>query len=462
MLAQLRTQAHVYAGATWKLEAKRAPAELCGTLVTSLDTLTVDQVAAVGDDVFAPDKLMFLAVEEEQGDFLLACRELDCRARSLSQVVRMRTLQRARVPRDCVSAVAAAFSPLVRVEQSRGRGAAARVRAGGLVRHDYCVSLIKTGDVMRPVVRRNDRRGEPKPNGIQEIGWTYLMVREQQDYLLQCDVLSAMRNPLEGRSSVSIEKFGLLVRPRGQNTTLCLLSKGNRALPLEGYEIFAKKPLPKDSEEPNTAVRLGLTDWRGMIDVPPDELPLRLVYVKNGSHLIARLPVIPGYLGQETVELPNDDKRLETEAFVKGMESTVMDLVARREILAARIRRRLKQGKIDQARKLLTEIKSFRTKDDLEMMLTNRQQTSVAAADEREQRRIDQLLSGVRILLGKYLDPDQLVALQREVDAAAKSPPAEATAQTPTGKEKAENPEKSSPSATAADSASAAAEETTE
>ncbi len=151
-------------------------------------------------------------------------------------------------------------------------------------------------------------------------------------------------------------------------------------------------------------------------------MPLRLVYVKNGTYLIARLPIVPGYLRQETVELPNDDKRLETEAFVKGMESTVMDLVARREILAARIRRRLDQGKIDEARQLLEEIKSFQTKDDLEVMLSSRQQAGLASSDEREQRRIDQLLSGTRILLNKYLDPDQLVALQREVDQAAASP----------------------------------------
>lgn len=54
---------------------------------------------------------------------------------------------------------------------------------------------------LRPVVRRNDLRGEPKPGGIQVLDWTFLVVRDVNEYLLDCDVYSAMRNPLTGRSS---------------------------------------------------------------------------------------------------------------------------------------------------------------------------------------------------------------------------------------------------------------------
>ena len=210
------------------------------------------------------------------------------------------------------------------------------------------------------------------------------------------------------------------------------MARGPSPQPLEGYEIVAKKPVAEEDADPNASVRLGLTDWRGMIAVERTDLLLRLIYVKNGSHLIARLPMVPGFLPQETISLPSDDKRLEAEAFVKGMESTVMDLVARREILSSRIRRRIQEGKFDQARQLLDEIKGFQTKEDLEMMLTNRQQAGLSSADAWQQQRIDQMLSGTRILLNKYLDPEQLVALQREVEAAAQTPPAAAAEATDT------------------------------
>ena len=49
------------------------------------------------------------------------------------------------------------------------------------------------------------------------------------------------------------------------------------------------------------------------------------------------------------------------------------------------------------------------------MLLTERQQAGLTSADPWQQQRIDKLLSGTRMLLHKYLSPDQLVALQREV-----------------------------------------------
>jgi hypothetical protein len=406
-----------------------------------LDSLTIDQVSAAADDVFQYDKVIFLTIEETEGRFRLTSREMDCQARSFGPVGHMDVWESSRLPKDCTRMVAAAFKPLIRVEQSRGRSATARVRAGGLVYHEHSISRVAQGDVFRPVIRRNDRNGDPKPGGIQEVDWTYVVVRESQDYLLDCEVLSAMRNPLAGRVSASVEKFGISVHSEGKQTELRLVDREDKERPLQGYEVFAKKPLPKDVEEPNNAVRLGLTDWRGKIAVPPDDLPLRLIYIKNGTHLIARIPIVPGYRSDVTLELPSDDKRLETEAFVKGMESLVMDLVARREILAARIQRRIDQGNIEDARRLLDEIKSFRTKDDLDIMLTNRQQAGLMSTNEREQARIDYLLSGTRILINKYLGADQLVALERKVEEAERLGPSAAKPKSALAEQPAEMPE---------------------
>jgi hypothetical protein len=292
--------------------------------------------------------------------------------------------------------------------------------------------------VLQPIIRRNDRAGEPKPGGIQVLDWTYLLVREPHEYLLDCDVYSAMRNPLVGRSSPTVERLALKVRPHGPRTTLQLVDRDRPPQPLEGYEMFAKKPLAEDGGNANPSLRLGLTDWRGMIDIEPSDLPLRLIYVKNGAHLVARIPVVPGCQALQTVPLASDDKRLEAEAFVKGMESTVMDLVARREILSARARNRVAAGKLDEARALLDEIKSFQTKEDLEMMLASRQ-AALSSPDKRQQQRIDQLLAGTRSLLNKYLNPDQLVALEREVSGGP-APPAKAPAAKETPGEKASEP----------------------
>ncbi len=150
---------------------------------------------------------------------------------------------------------------------------AARRRACGCEPVDWCGmttarSLVKTGDVLRPVIRRNDRRGEPKPGGIEVLEWTYLLVREPQDYLLDCDVYSASRNPLVGRSSTNRRTHGARVRPHGRQHRHCnWWPAAMSPQPLEGYEIVAKKPVAEEAADPNPSVRLGLTDWRGMIAV---------------------------------------------------------------------------------------------------------------------------------------------------------------------------------------------------
>lgn len=432
LLQSIETRAYVAGGATWRLTAELAPADMRSHILIAPELITAEQVNESLTNAFESDKIMLLGIRFLDGQYHVLCRELDCRTRTFGQMVRQACGQRALVAGVAEDVVIATFTPIVRVEDSRGRDASVRVRAGGLVHDEFCPSRIQVGDILRSVIRRNDRTGEPRPGGIQEVDWTYLIVREAKGFMLQCEVLSAMRNPLAGRHSARVERIGLLVRPTGGATMIQLVSRSDTPKPLEGYEIFAKKPLPKNSEEKNLAVRLGLTDWQGRVPVPPDELPLRLVYVKNGSHLIARLPVVVGYKPELLMELISDDKRLEAEAFVKGMESTVMDLVARREILSARIQRRLNEGNLNGARELVGDIKTFQTKDDLDTLITRRQQAGLSSADEREQQRIDVMLSGTRILLNKYLNPDQLVALERMVEDAengggtSTKPPAEA------------------------------------
>jgi hypothetical protein len=446
MLETLTWQAQVCGGATWRLEATVAPAALQPSMLVALDNLTAAQIGQV-KEAWSVDKIMLVAVREVDGAFQIACREVDSRTRTLGVPLRATCWQRARLARDVSDLVAETFSPLVRVEMSRGKKATVRVRANGLVHGDSCVSRVSAGDVLQPVIRRNGRNGEPKAGGIQIVEWTYLLVREPQEYTLECDVYSFARNPLVGRSSATVERMALRVRPHGTQTELRLVTRGDVPQPMEGYEIFAKKPVSEEAgEQPGNSERLGWTDWKGSIRVTRTELPMRLLYVKHGGHLMARLPLVPGLTPTAEAILPGDDKRLETEAFVRGMESTVMDLVARRAILSARIRRRLQEGKQDEARKLMDEVKALQTKDDLEMLLTERQQAGLTSADSWQQQRIDKLLSGTRMLLHKYLSPDQLVALQREVDS-GQVVPAPAAPTTPASPETSAPPAEPPPSA---------------
>ncbi len=432
LLDELQVQAPVHAGATWRLTAGVVPAALRGSLRAALDEVSVEQVTACVPAGPWPDKLMLLGVEEQHGRIRLACRELDSRTRTLGPAVRRESPQLVRLARDAADLIAETFSPLVRIEATRGKRATVRVRAGGLMVDPSGVSAVGAGDVLRPVLRRNDRRGEPRPGGIQVLDWTYLLARERQEHLLECDVYSAMRNPLGGRSSPSLERFALKVRPRASSTLLRLVTRDTPGSePLAGYTIFARPPVAEAAGSGTTSVRLGVTDWRGLLRIERAESPLRILYVKNGRQLLARLPLVPGAEDIQTIALPSDDTRLEAEAFVRGIENRVMDLVARREILAARIRARIRDGKLAEARQYLEELKTLPTKDDFEALLVSHRQSGALAADERQLQRIDQMLNGARILLARHLNPQLVVLLEREVDAAAAGGPVAPAAQPP-------------------------------
>src|SRR5690606_37951609 len=111
--------------------------------------------------------------------------------------------------------------------------------------------------------------------------------------------------------------------------------------PLVGYAIYGKDP---DAEETRL---IGYTDWRGRVEVAVGEKPLEILYVRSGGALLARLPIVAGTSEVATVRLLNDETRLQAEALVRGVQATLVDLVAQRELLAARIRRSLQEGRLD-------------------------------------------------------------------------------------------------------------------
>ena len=179
---------------------------------------------------------------------------------------------------------------------SRGKKATVRVRANGLVHGDGCVSASSVGDVLQPVIRRNSRNGEPKAGGVQVVEWTYLLVREQQEYTLDCDVYSSSRNPLAGRSSATVERMAVRVRPQ---------AVANRVAPRDARRQPGNRWKDTKSSPRGRCPKMGVnrqaiqSDLDGPTGKVPFrferiDLPMRLLYVKHGGHVLARLPLVPG------------------------------------------------------------------------------------------------------------------------------------------------------------------------
>ena len=206
------------------------------------------------------------------------------------------------------------------------------------------------------------------------------------------------------------------------------LKTGEPAVPLGGLELYSKVPLAepprertadeaKAEEQRNPAEFVGLTDWRGQIAIAPSAAPLRLMYVKNGGQLLARLPIVAGYHSQQVAEVPDDNPRLQAEGFIRGMNGQIMDLVAQRQILTAHIRKRITENKLDEAQQLLEQLRTLKTRNDVQRELDMQARRQLASPYLSVQARIDKLYGDTRALLAKFLDadlPNQLMAEIRQ------------------------------------------------
>jgi hypothetical protein len=303
------------------------------------------------------------------------------------------------------------FTPLARIEQVDGPHVVARLRAGGLAASGDSPVLAEPGMVLRPVVRRNDRSGQPARGGIQPIGWTFLTVDERREAVLECSLVSGFRAALPPRGGPRLERLALVVRPHYETTRLVLHSRTDPGKPLAGYEVYQR------GAGPDEATLLGTTGADGSLLLPSDAGSLTTLIVKNGQQLLARLPVVIGQAATLTAAIVDDDARLAAEGYIAALSSRAMDLVARREILAARIRLRLKEGKLDEARRLLDEFRRLETRAELSRDL-DRFRQQLTASDKLTQARIDRLFTDAqRFLLIRPLGDDLLNQLTREVSA---------------------------------------------
>ncbi len=410
LIKKIANRGDSLAHAAWRLEVEPAPASARGPISLDLEQLTYEQMLACDETLVAIDKLILLSVDADAQGFLLRARELDTRMQYFGPLATRRAADIRLVPEEGYRASAWAFSPVGKVEKAKGKSATLRIRAGGLILRPENPAAMDVGSVLAPVIRRNNRYGKPRKNGITAPPWTYIVGQEHIRTRLECLVMSGVRSPISGRSGRKTEKVGILVRPPSGTTQLRLVARKTPHGPLVGYDIYEK------AAQDGKPLYVGRTDWRGVLDIGQGDTTMRVLYVKNGDRLLARLPLVPGERASVEAQVPNDDERLAVVGFVTGLQSSIVDLVAQREVLAVRIRKEIAKSQLDKAQKLMEKFRALPTPDDLSRKLE--QQRSLRrqeATDKRSQERVDKLYGETRALLAKYLSGNMAATLSAEL-----------------------------------------------
>jgi hypothetical protein len=406
---ELSARAQAVCGAVWELAVESSPPAALPALPAGLNLPAV-QLQKLAPEALKSDKLLVVRIAPGSLGWEIEAREFDCHGWQWGPLVRRSASSHVELPLAIWDAVVEAFVPLARIETVEGTTVALRLRAGGLVVRANSPALVDKGSILQPIIRRNDRSGLPLPNnGIQPLAWTLLAVESRADALLQCKLHSGYRAALSSRASPRSERLALAVKPHYPATTLELRSRTAPQRLLTGYEIYAKRP---DKEE---ALHLGSSDWRGQILLPRGDGSLELLLIRNGAQLLARLPIVAGQDEHLVADLMDDDGRLQAEGAVAALHSRVLDLVARREILASRFRARLKEGKFDEAQTLLDQFRLLESRADLSRSF-DEMQKAVTASDRLTQQRIGKMFDEARKLLTvKGLSDDMVNTLVSEL-----------------------------------------------
>ncbi|XZE44242.1 hypothetical protein SH467x_003842 [Pirellulaceae bacterium SH467] len=151
-------------------------------------------------------------------------------------------------------------------------------------------------------------------------------------------------------------------------------------------------------------------------------VPLYLYYVKNGDTLLARLPIVTGYYPFDEAKLPDDRRRLETEAFLKGLQNEVLDLVVRRKILESRVNSKLKEGKLSEAQAILEDLKRIKNYERMSEQIESVQRRATDESRGRVgpvlQKKIDEMVDSTRKIMQQWLQDDLLRDLENKVNEA--------------------------------------------
>lgn len=403
-------------GAAWEVQHADPSPALHSAMLAGLQRLTLDDLPEGVLNEF--DKVVLLTVRTTLDGIEVSAREVDGRTRVWGTPVTEHALQPVGMRGASFRALVTAFAPLAKVEDVEGKQVALRARAAALPPRDETLAWLRPGDLLRPMIRYNERDGSLRRVAILE--WTYLLVESVGGTDVETQIYTGLRQPLSGRRRGRVEQLALATHPPAEPTRLELRSRTDPDRPLTGYDVYAYGPNNPKSEH------LGRSDRDGAVIVDTNSHPLRLVIVKSGTELLARLPLVPGIEPTLTAQLPDDSERLRAEGFIVGLQEELVDLVIRREVLLSLMRSYLADDKIEEAVKINEELNALRTRQQFAIML-DREQQKIVSSDPQVQRKIDKLFSDTKTLLNNFMRAGPVEEVQAELRAALARAPAAAT-----------------------------------
>jgi hypothetical protein len=403
--ADLAARAAAVVGGSWRVEVRPPDPALRHQILRSLSTLAESDLPA---NLLDGDKVLLVGVRHADGKFATEARELDVLTRLWNSTIRAEASHEAGVPAVAFEAMLRAFAPLARIESADGKSATLRLRGSALVRRDRDLPSVLPGFAFRPVLVKSDARGTLTPGSAEVLNATFLVPTSTSGGNVTCRIEAGTGSQAIPDYHPLRQRLALAISPGSDSTQLTLISRGESPAPLEGYDVLDAQGL------------LGRSDRRGLVQVPAGKEAVRMLTIRRGDAVLARLPLAVGLAPEIAVPVAADEGSLALEAQVAVLEDAFVDLVARRQVLAARIRAAAKSGDMTGGQALLTQLRTLPA-DALAAQLDQAQQ-SLGSASPEAQTRLRAKLDSLKQLLDKFRGESPADQLEADLKASPAAP----------------------------------------
>lgn len=410
---QHRIQATLYP--LWSVNFSPSTGPLEHTLLHQLDDLPEQETIKPS---IGFDKQMFLTITATAEGYLVACREQDLTTNMWSPVLHRQTRQPRVLSQHCFDLLRKTFAPLAKIRKDIDDESHVSLyfKGSSLPRHSSEPLFAQPGTVYQPLKIRKSRHKAAKLDAISKVPWTYLTLESMQDDIGRCQVHSGIRKPFGVRRRGSVENLAIALPQSSQSTRVRFYARHDKSQGLVGYEVFQRDADGQASRP------IGLTDAHGVVEVQHSNVSVTTLFLRSDGQLLAKVPVASGVLSKVEVPIADDNARLKAQATLTSLREKLIDLVARRNILIARIRDQAANNHFDEAHKLLGKLDALPGRAYFAQLLSTAERNQRNRSTEpRVQVRIEKMFANTRKLLGSFLSAKQISDLRRELNAAQQS-----------------------------------------
>ena len=358
------------------------------------------------------DKLIWLGVRVTPSGYRLTAREFDVYTRRWGTAREQAIAQTTYLEQGCFELLVDVFTPLTLIEPIADNDAQVRLlfRGSGLPRREGSERFTKFGDAFQPLLRRTDRAGKLVENGVIPVPWTYLTVAASDSGASLADVHTGARRPFAMQRG-RVEQLAIALRYPPGMARVRFHARREQEQGLAGYEVYrAKQGSPE---------YVGVTDRNGEISIPPaDDGAVSMILLRSEGQLLAKAPVPTGSGPLLQTPIADDIARLRAQSEAQVVREQLVDVVARRAIMMARIRAFLEKNRLDDAKKLMAELDTLPTSSVFGRAIDAAAKKIPETGDPMVQRNIERMFTTTQDMLGKFLDRRPIINLQSRVNAA--------------------------------------------